>query len=226
MFSACISRLPWSSQQPANEVNLAFTLENNLVFLQSTTVNRLPGRIFFASADPHSVLDPAYAARIGSGKYELHLNQRATLPLTAVVLDLHGVADALIGSEVWESHAVTIDYRSGLLTYQKEGIHPDYMTLYRFDAAPAITAKIDGRDTMVVVDTAVADTVVLPRGAAPPGRRKAHVVIAGTDFGNIDVALGDVSAPRAGNRLLSKFLVSIDYGRHQVGLWRDPRIGM
>lgn len=228
MFSACSSRLPWSSQQPANEVNLAFTLENNLVFLRSATVNLQPGRIFFASADPKSVLDPAYAARIGTsgGKYELHLNQRATLPFTPVVLDLHGVADALIGSDVWESNAVTIDYRSGLLTYQKEGIHTDYMTVYRFDAAPAITAQIDGRDTIAVVDTAVADTLVLPRGSAPAGRRKAHVMIAGTDFGNIDVALGDVSAPRVGNRLLSKFLVSIDYGRREVGLWRDPRIGM
>ena len=226
MFSACTARLPWSSQEPANEVNLAFTLENNLVFLQSATVNGQPGRIFFASADPQSVLDPAYAARIGTAKYELHLNQRAKLPFTPVVLDLHRVADALIGSDVWASDAVTIDYRSGLVTYQKEGIHTDYMTVYRFDAAPAITAKIDGRETTVIVDTAVADTLVLPRGSAPAGRRKAHVVIAGTDFGDIDVALGDVSAPRAGNRLLSKFLVSIDYGRREVGLWRDPRIGM
>jgi hypothetical protein len=51
-------------------------------------------------------------------------------------------------------------------------------------------------------------------------------VIAGTDFGNVDIALGDVSSARAGNRLLSKFLVSIDYGQREVGLWRDPRIGM
>lgn len=226
IFSDCTSRLPWSSQEPANEVNLAFTLENNLIFLQSTTVNRQPGRLFFASADPHSVLDPAYAARIGAAKYELHLNQRATLPFTPLLLDLHGVADALIGSDVWGTHAVTIDYRSGLLTYQKEGIYPDSMTLYHFDAAPAVTARIDGRETTVIVDTAVADTIVLPRGAAPAGRRKAHVVIAGTDFGNVDVAAGDVSSPRLGNRLLSKFLVSIDYGRREVGLWRDPRIGM
>ena len=226
MFSACTSRLPWSSQEPANEVNLAFRLDNNLLFLQSTTVNRQPGRIYFASADPQSVLDPAYAARIGTAKYELHLNQRATLPVTPVVLDLHGVADALVGSDVWDSHAVTIDYRSGLLTYQKDGIHPDYMTLYRFDAAPAITASIDGRNTTVIVDTAVADTIVLPRGTARAGRRNAHIVIAGTDFGSVDIALGDVSAPRIGNRLLSKFLVSIDYGKREVGLWRDPRIAM
>ena len=226
MFSACSSRLPWSSQEPGNEVNLAFTIENNLLFLRSTTINRQPGRIFFASAGQRSVLDTTYASRIRSPKYELHLNERATLPFTPVIVDLHGVADALIGSDVWSSHAVTIDYRSGLLTYQKDGIHPDYMTLYHFDAAPAVSAKVDGRDTTVVVDTTLPDTLVLPRGTAPAGRRAAHIVIAGTDFGNVDIALGDVSAPRVGNRLLSKFLVSIDYGRREVGLWRDPRIGM
>jgi len=225
MFLAC-SSLPWSQQEPGNEVNLAFRIENNLLFLQTTTVNRQPGRIFFASADPHSVVAPEYAARIQSATYELHLNERETIPFSPLILDLHGVADALIGSDVWDSHAVTIDYRSGLLTYQKDGIHPGYMTIYHFEAAPTVVARIDGRDTQVVVDTALPDTIVLPRGTAAAGRRTAHVVIAGTDFGNVDIALGDVSSARAGNRLLSKFLVSIDYGQREVGLWRDPRIGM
>ena len=48
----------------------------------------------------------------------------------------------------------------------------------------------------------------------------------GTDFGSIDVRLADVSTPRVGNRLLSKFLVTIDYGQREVGLWRDPRTGL
>jgi hypothetical protein len=226
IFLSCSSAPPWSHEDPTNEVNLAFTIQNNLLFLQSTTINHQPGRIFFASAAPQSAVDPAYRARIGETKCELDLNKRAAIPFAPVVLDLHGVADALIGSDVWGTHAVTIDYRSGLLTYQKDGIHPDYMTIYRFDAAPTVKAKIDGRDTLVVVDTALPDTIVLPRGSAPAGRRVARVVIAGTDFGNVDIALGDVSSPRVGNRMLSKFLVSIDYGRREVGLWRDPRIGM
>jgi len=49
-------------------------------------------------------------------------------------------------------------------------------------------------------------------------------VIAGTDFGNVDVKFANVAQPRIGNRLLSKFLISIDYGKREVGLWRDPRI--
>jgi hypothetical protein len=50
------------------------------------------------------------------------------------------------------------------------------------------------------------------------------VSIAGTDFGPTDVRYANVAHPRVGNRLLSRFLVSIDYGKRIVGLWRDPRI--
>ena len=54
---------------------------------------------------------------------------------------------------------------------------------------------------------------------------QAHVKIA-ADFGDVEVLAADVTAARVGNRLLSRFLVSIDYGKHQVGLWRDPRIAL
>jgi hypothetical protein len=39
----------------------------------------------------------------------------------------------------------------------------------------------------------------------------------------VDIRRADVAAPHVGNRILSKFLVTIDYGRREVGLWRDPR---
>jgi hypothetical protein len=87
-----------------------------------------------------------------------------------------------------------------------------------------INVVVDGRTMPAILDTASPDTLTLPRGGAPAERRRARVQIAGTDFGEIDIHLAEVSAPRIGNRLLSKFLVSIDYGRHQAGLWRDPRI--
>jgi hypothetical protein len=50
------------------------------------------------------------------------------------------------------------------------------------------------------------------------------VMIGDTDFGTIDVGYANVSQARVGNRLLSRFLVTIDYGKRVVGLWRDPRI--
>ena len=53
-----------------------------------------------------------------------------------------------------------------------------------------------------------------------------HVGIAGTDFGAIDAGYANIPAARIGNRLLSRFLVTIDYGQHVIGLWRDPRIAL
>ena len=38
-------------------------------------------------------------------------------------------------------------------------------------------------------------------------------MIADTDFGAIDVGYANISRARVGNRLLSRFLVTIDYGQ-------------
>jgi hypothetical protein len=97
------------------------------------------------------------------------------------------------------------------------------MTIYRFDGEPRVSIEVDGKEIGAVVDTASPDTLTLPRGNAPASRTRAHVKLAGSDFGTIDIKLADVSAPRVGNRILSKFLVTIDYGKKEVGLWRDPR---
>jgi len=86
-----------------------------------------------------------------------------------------------------------------------------------------INVIVDGRTIPVVVDTASPDTLTLRSAGTTAGRRSAHVQIAGTDFGNVDVDYADVATPRIGNRLLSRFLISIDYGRRRIGLWRDPR---
>jgi hypothetical protein len=98
------------------------------------------------------------------------------------------------------------------------------MTLFRFTSEPRINVSVDGRTLSAIVDTTSPDTLVLPRGNQPAHRGQARVSIAGTNFGAIDVAYADVAAPRVGNRLLSKFLVTVDYGRREVGLWRDPRM--
>ena len=184
---------------------MAFVLRDNLLYLRSATVDGRPGRFLFGSANPQSVLDAHFAQ---------------------AVLDLRGVADAIIGADVWGAHAVTIDYRAGLLTFQREGIHPDLMNVYSFRDAPSINVAVDGRLLPAIVDTSSPDTLVLPRAAAPSERRTVRVQIAGADLGEVSVRLAEVATPRIGNRLLSKFLVTIDYGQREVGLWRDPRTGL
>src|SRR5437016_4458926 len=83
---------------------------------------------------------------------------RESLQFPALVADLHGVADAIIGASVWGDHAVTIDYRAGLLTFQREGIHPDLMTIYQYSDQPTISISVDGKSIPAILDTTLPDS--------------------------------------------------------------------
>jgi hypothetical protein len=226
-LASCSTWLPWHDEPIGQEVNVVLELRNNLLYIPSATINAHAGQFLFGTAQPRTVIDQRLAAvtrpSFGGG-YSLRISEKEALRFRPLTADLRGVGDAIIGADVWGNHAVTIDYTTRLLTFQREGIHPELMTLYRFDGAPAVRVNVDGVDVDSIVDTTSPDTLVLPRGNAPAGRKTAHISLAGSDLGNVDIRLGDVSAPRIGNRLLSHFLVTVDYGRREVGLWRDPRI--
>lgn len=221
LCTACSSAVPWNAEQIGQETNLAFVMRNNLLYIPSATIDGRPGSFIFGSSQPTSVLDPRFAT---AASHTLQLNEKQSVRFTAVNADLHGIGDAIIGANAWDSNAVTIDYASGLLTLQREGIHPELMTLFQYADQPMIDVTVDGRVVSAIVDTTSPDSLMLP--AAKAGRHSAHIQIAGVDFGSIDIRAGGVSQPRIGNRLLSKFLISIDYGRRVVGLWRDPRIAL
>lgn len=227
LLAACAIRAPWQDEPGGQEVNVAFTIQKNLIALPSVTIDGRPGRFLLGSAEQRTLLDARYAPTLPhDARHALRLNQREALQFTPVTTDLRGVADAIVGADVWGTNSIAIDYRVGLLTFSRAAIERAEMTVYRFAAEPMINVSVDGRAVPAIVDTASPDTLVLPRGNAPAGRRAAHVVVGGTDFGNVDVLYADVAQARAGNRLLSKFFVAIDYGRKQVGLWRDPRISL
>ena len=203
---------------------MVLVVENNLLRLTSVEIEGRSGRYFLASASPVSVFDRGFASTLSGAKPRLTINENRALPLSPTTADLRGTGDAFIGVEPWGRHAISIDYRSGLVTYQEAGIHPAYMTLYRFEEEPSITVVVDGKSMPAVIDTASPDTLILPRGKSEAMRKRARVELAGVLFPSIDIYLGDVTRARIGNRLLSKFLVTIDYGRREAGLWRDPRI--
>jgi hypothetical protein len=227
MLAACSASLPWKDEPVGQEVNVAFSIQKNLLVLPSVTIDGRPGRVLLGTAEQRTLLDAHYAPTLPPGApHALRLNQREALQFTPVVTDLHGVGDAIVGADAWGSNSIGVDYRIGILTFSRRGIERAQMAMYRFPAAPSITVSVDGRTMPALVDTASPDTLVLPRGNAAAGRRKAHVVVGGTDFGSIDVLLTDVTEARVGNRVLSKFFVAIDYGRKQVGLWRDPRTAL
>ena len=222
--AACTPAPPWRDEPIGSEVNITFVVQNNLLFLNGASIDGRSGRFLIGSSQARTIVDPKFAP--AGGPHSLQLNQRESLRFAAVGADLHGVADGIIGTDVWGSHAITIDYRTGLLTFQREGIHTDLMVVYKFVDDPMINVAVDGRIVSAIVDTTSPDTLVIPRTAAASERRMAHIQIADTDFGNVDIRTADVAAPRVGNRLLSRFLLTIDYGSRQVGLWRDPRIAL
>lgn len=224
LLASCSATLPWSHEPIGQETNLVLALRNNVLELPSVTIDGVAGHFLLGVANARTVLDPAFLRRLPpAANHSLELNARKSVHFTPVVADLHGVADGIIGADIWKPYAVTLDYRSGLLTLQREGIHPELMTLTRFTAEPEAAVSVDGAPLRAVLDTASPDTMVLPASGAPT-RRSATIVLAGTRFEAVDIRLADVARPHLGNRLLSKFLITIDYGRKEVGLWRDPRI--
>lgn len=216
-LTGCTRLLPWRDDQKAPEINLAFVLEDNLIRLQTVRLDNRPGRYILGTAAQRTIVAPPLA-----GVQTVQLTENETARVTPSTLDLRGAADAIIGAEVWRNRAISIDYRSGLVTYQTTGIHTGLMKLYTYDVEPMIYVNVNGRNIAAIVDTTSPDTLVLP--ASTKGRGTARIVIGDTDFGITDIQYAPVSSARVGNRLLSRFLVTIDYGKRMVGLWRDPRI--
>jgi hypothetical protein len=224
LLASCSSTVPWANEPIGQEVNLSFVIRNNLLFLPSATIDGRSGRFLVGVGAARTALDQNFAAGLPrTGEHMLQINEKEALRFTPVEMDLQKVADGIIGADVWGTRAISIDYTSGLLTYQKEGIHPELMTIFRFTAEPRVNILVDGKTIPAIVDTASPDTLTLPRGNAATGRTQARIQLAGADLGNLDINLAEVAEARIGNRILSKFLVTIDYGKHEVGLWRDPR---
>lgn len=219
MTAGCSRLLPWRDEPVATEVNLAFTMEQNLVTLESVTINGRPGRFLLGSAAPQTILDTAW---MGSGRQILQIGEKESFTLAPATMNLRGVADGIIGVEPWKKRSISIDYRSGLVTFQKFPLQPGLMTIFRYDAEPTISVNVNGAEVAATVDTTSPDTLTLPSSSASRGT--AALSIAGTNFGTVDIGYAPVQKARVGNRLLSKFLVTIDYGQKTVGLWRDPRI--
>ena len=221
-LASCTRYLPWRNEPVGTEVNMSFVLEQNLVTLHTVRLDNRPARFIFGSATPRTVIDSRFAAQLPASRHALQFSEKETVRIDPLPMNLGGAADGIIGVDSFRNYAVSIDYRSGLVTLQKEGIKPGLMEIYRYAAEPTVTVTVDGREMAAVVDTSNPDTLVLP--STREGRGTAHVIVATTDFGTVDVAYANVARPRIGNRLLSRFLVTIDYGRKVVGLWRDPRI--
>jgi hypothetical protein len=218
---------------PGHKLSVSFHFENNLLILDGARVGSLPGRFAFSSAAARSAIDPPFAERAGGpGRrgYMLQWSRKDLVRFRPVPVPLHGVADALIGADGFPASAVSIDYYQRLITFESSAEQAEEVAVSTWSAEPSVDVIINGLQARAIIDTASPETMIIPRSFFPTAlsagaaRAPVDVTLAGTRFAGVSVRLADTTECRVGNRLLSKFLVWIDYDRKQAGFWRDPRI--
>jgi hypothetical protein len=212
---------PWSGQT-TDEVNLVFTLQKNQIAVDATVADQ-SGTFVVGSAQPRTVIDRGFLPVVRE-RVRVVMGDRFSTDVAPVVEDLGGVVDGILGSDAWRDTTLTVDYSKQLLTLSRRPAVSMDGRLHRFSDAPTLPVVIDGRRQEAIIDMALPDTLTLPRqGPHGSARTKVRLQLAGYDMGVVDASLGDSTALRVGNRLLSKFLVTIDYRHGTVALWRDPR---
>lgn len=212
--------------QASDKFSLALTIDANQLIVTSARLAGRDGRFVLATGHPVTTVDRNFAAANLSGSpVQLAIGERFTARINPQRADLGAAGDALLAADLWPRSTISIDYLGGLLTVSRDRRpRPNDMQVFSFAGAPTVPITVDGQTWRAIVDTSLPDTLVLPRGSRPASRTNANIELAGRSFNQIDLAWTDTSTPRIGNRLLSRFLVIINYDQSWVGLWPDPRI--
>lgn len=211
----------YQTDSTPRETNAAFVLDRNQPVLTSATMNGRAGRLILATANPRTIVGRWFATRTGA-RLEAGGGYRRTIQPLATEVGAPG--DALIGFDAFARQRISIDYNKGLLSISpsRSRLPPD-LRVHRFKDLPRVPVRVGGELFLAVVDSAFPDTLIVPSSVGAAGRRNAEVAVDGVGIGVIDVAHGPVSEARLGNRVLARFLVTVDYGRKWVALWPDPR---
>ncbi len=228
-LSGCSMVRDYRAQPRAeNKFSFALTIQDNQLILSSARLGGQEGKFVLATGHPVTTVDNTYAgANLSGNTVELAIGERFTATVRPNRAELGAAADALMAADLWRDSTITIDYMAGLLTVSRDRQRrPNDMPVFSFDGAPMVPIVVDGQTFRAIVDTSLPDTLVLPRGAREASRTDANVQLGGRSFQQIDLAWTDTSTPRIGNRLLSRFMVVINYRDRWVGLWPDPRIGV
>src|SRR5437763_13850253 len=101
LCASCVS-LPWSREPQGDEVNLAFTIEKNLLVISTASVQGRRGRFVFGSAEPRTIFDATFAQSVplGSKPVVIQLSEKESVATTPLIVDLHRAADAILGADV------------------------------------------------------------------------------------------------------------------------------
>lgn len=202
-------------------------MRNNQPIIAADVDNKR-GAFVVSSAQPLSVFDPHFLQSLGAdgnSRLALTLGERHTRHVSGASIPVRPMADGILGADAWRDTTMTFDFRGQVIALSDRALPMDDMTRARFNHIPRFPIQIDGKTYEGIVDTAIPDALILPQatfGAA--GRRRVNATIAGIEFPQLDVAVGPTREIRIGNRVLANFLVTIDFRRGVVGLWRDPRM--
>ncbi|HVR43627.1 MAG TPA: hypothetical protein VMS56_09305 [Thermoanaerobaculia bacterium] len=204
--------------------HLVWKLEDNLIRL-SVGVGEARGELLLGTAHPTTLLDPRFAAAArAGGDTAVRLRGLPALRVRPALAELHGLADGIVGADVWRGRRITLDYHRALLIIDGNAEPMSDAVHSRFDAVPAVTVTIDGVEERAIVDSANPDTILLPSSRfGEEGRRRIDLSVGNLELRELDAAVEPVSEIRLGNRVLSHFVVTIDYAAREVILWQDPR---
>ncbi len=208
------------------EVNLAFHFDRNQLVLDGVEIDGHAGRFVIGTAYPTTLIGSSFATRHDlslTRPFTLVMRDIHTVEVAANVADLGGEMDAIIGADVL-APVIVIDYQNGLITRFSRSLPPHAELTRPWKNVPRYPLTIEGRDVSGVIDTASPDTLLVPRSMLPDSgcdRCEVDVTIAGVQLHNLDVRAADVEEIVIGNRILERFLVTIDYRKKRATL--EPR---
>jgi len=220
-----VASCSWSTDPTIPENNISFFLRTNLPCVRAE-VNGLDATLVIASALPRTAINSSLKGNLSSTR--LLLGSTLLTRVKPVALDVGDLpADGLLGADAFRGKIATIDYYRGLLILSAWPKPRPQVTPWSFAGGPPrVPVTINGREVWAIVDSALPDTAVIPGeflAAAEGDRGTVDLQVAGVRFDDLDVSITPVVTPRLGNRVLSRFVVTIDYARETIGLWPDPR---
>lgn len=217
--------------QPQFERNVAFRIEKNLPVVDAE-IDGHPVSLVIASALPTSVIGGERAREIGFEpswrRSRIFFGNLAGTRVTPMVLELDSVipAQGMLGADAWRGRTLTLDYRRRVAILTPPGPVLEGFYSWSFKGPPRISITLDGIVVPAIIDTALPDTAVVPESLLEDtGDRRQNVdlEIAGLEFEDLDVLTAPIGDIRIGNRILSHFIVQIDYDHRTVALWPDAR---
>ena len=206
--------LPWN-RGASRETNIAFHLRTNQIVMPTVTVDGKSGTYLLDVASLHSTLHQQPAP---GREATIAISPAIRNRVTPDAADLRGMADAMIGRDAWRGEVLTIDYRRGLLIFGSPGIGPEESSPSRYSDAPSVEIRVGGKSMRALLDTTLPDTLIVP-SEGPRARTVEKVAVAGYALGPIEIARAPIPQARIGNRLLARFMVTINDRSRIVTMW-------